>query len=76
MSNDATFSASRKRLATGSWDNTARISDAAGGQKMLTLRGHAGFVESVAFSPDGKRLATGGDDTIIWDATSGQEMLS
>jgi eukaryotic-like serine/threonine-protein kinase len=45
---------------------------------LLTLRGHADYVSSVAFSPDGKRLATGsGDKTVkIWDAATGREMLT
>ena len=28
------------RLATGSWDGTAKVWDAAGGRELLTLRGH------------------------------------
>jgi WD40 repeat protein len=36
------------------------------------------FVMSVAFSADGKRLVSAGDDQTVkvWDATSGQEMLT
>ena len=33
--------------------------DAATGQEMLTLKGHTNAVMSVAFSPDGKRIASG-----------------
>ena len=38
--------------------------------------GHSSFVSSVSFSPDGRRIVSGGDRTIrIWDAESGQELL-
>jgi GTPase SAR1 family protein len=38
------------------------------------LTGHSGWVNSVAFSPDGKRAASGADDNAvkIWDIESGQ----
>jgi len=32
---------------------------------LLTLRGHTGYVFSVAWSPDGKRLATGSNDKTV-----------
>ena len=41
-----------------------------------TLRGHESRVNSVTFSPDGIRLASGSDDTTIriWDTITGEEL--
>jgi len=41
-----------------------------------TLKGHTGWVNSVAFSPDGKQIVSGGADKtlIIWDANTGKEL--
>jgi WD40 repeat protein len=47
-----------------------------------TLKGHTSEVTSLAFSPDGKRLASGSGnfdkpgEVKVWDTTTGQELLS
>ena len=44
----------------------------------MTIKGHAGHVRSIAFAPDGKRLATGSSEGIVrlWEVATGQELLA
>ena len=65
------FSPDGNWLATASYDNTVIIWDAADSRGGLTFR-----VDLTVFSPDGKRLATGGHMVKIWDVASGQELLT
>ena len=47
--------------------------------RLSSFTGHTGWVESVEWSPDGKRLASagGGDASVrVWDALAGEELLS
>jgi WD40 repeat protein len=64
------------RLATASWDRTAKVWEAVSGKELLTLSGHTNAVHSVSWSPDGKRVATESFDgtTKIWDANNGREL--
>jgi WD40 repeat protein len=76
------FSADGKRPGPGDW--TVKVWDLQTGKAILTLKGHAEGITSVAFSPDGKRLASaaggrfGGEpgEVKVWDAQTGQEALT
>jgi WD40 repeat protein/serine/threonine protein kinase len=65
----AALSPDFRRLASASLDHTVKVWDALTGQPTLTLKGHTAAVTSIAFSPDGKRLATGGGGQ--WGAGGG-----
>jgi len=76
------FSPDGKILASGSCgkqegylcvQGEIKLWDVARGTEIRTLRGHTSDVYSVAFSPDGKILASGsGDNTIqLWDVAKG-----
>jgi WD40 repeat protein/transcriptional regulator with XRE-family HTH domain len=54
------------------------IWNAATGKEILTLPHQNANVRSAAFSPDGKRIVTTGDDRTakVWDAENGQELMT
>nr|WP_255216021.1 TIR domain-containing protein [Pseudenhygromyxa sp. WMMC2535] len=68
------FSPDGNRIATASWDNTARLWDANDGKLLATLDAHSSGVTAVAFSPDGNRIATASWDNTarLWDANDGK----
>jgi WD40 repeat protein len=81
---DAVFSPDAGKVAatTGRWSKEkkewvgeVRISDVKGGDKLASFLGHGAEIERVAYSPDGKLLATGSEDgtAVLWDVAAGKE---
>ncbi|MEJ7616205.1 MAG: hypothetical protein WKF30_04360 [Pyrinomonadaceae bacterium] len=74
-----TISPDGRIMATGSNDDkTVKLWDVASGRELATLHGHAGPIQSLAFSPDGRRLATGSEDHTVklWDVATRQELIT
>jgi WD40 repeat protein/serine/threonine protein kinase len=59
-------------------DRTIRLWDPTTGQEIRSLRKHVGSVHSLAFNPDGTRLASAGSDRVIriWDPHSGRVLAN
>src|SRR5262249_52359750 len=77
---DVAFTPDGKTLATASWDKDrnnspdhtdcmVKLWGVASGRERATLTGHTTFVTSIAFSPDGKKLASAaaGGTIMLWD---------
>src|SRR5438128_290370 len=49
-----------------------------GPKERANLQGHTDYVQTVAFSPDGKTLASGSMDATIklWDTTASKELIT
>ncbi|MEJ2302091.1 MAG: protein kinase [Anaerolineales bacterium] len=74
------FSPDGTRIATGGGGDSslAKIWDVSTGEMLLSLSGHSEPINKLAFSEDGKRIATASADRTVkvWDAYTGREQLS
>jgi hypothetical protein len=65
-------------MASAHWDGTVRIWDTMSGRELLILRGHVDSALGVAYSPDGRRLASVDvrGTVRVWDTIGGHELLA
>jgi WD40 repeat protein/serine/threonine protein kinase len=73
---DVAFSPDGTRLVTAGADGLAILWDAVSGQQLMTLAGHTDSLHSLAWSPDGRYIATTSDEddtsVRVWNATTGE----
>lgn len=60
-----------RAFATASHDGKIRVCDAASRKVMRTIDAHDSLAWSIAYSPDGKLIASGAGDIRIWNADTG-----
>ncbi|MCH7729753.1 MAG: hypothetical protein IH991_25275 [Planctomycetes bacterium] len=76
---DVLFSPDGKTLATAEVDGVVMLYEVATGGIRRQLAGHEGRIRGLAFSADGKRLATGGSvdlTALVWDLASRTDGLA
>jgi WD40 repeat protein len=68
------FSPDGKCLATGSDDKTIKLWNVESQKEIATLEGKSSGIQSLAFSPDGKYLVSGGTIIKLWSVESKKEV--
>ena len=77
----ARYSPDGTKIATGSWDNSAKIWDVESKKvirKLEGVKGHTSHVNSTVFSADGTRLLTASDDGTakLWNIDTGDVLFT
>jgi hypothetical protein len=64
------------RIFAAAVENAITLIDLQTGKTLFKATGHTGMVMALAFSPDGKRLVSGGQDKAahLWDVPTGKEL--
>ena len=66
------------RLASGAWDNTVQLWDAADGRFVFIHAEHLSWINAVVWSPNSTRIASASNDGAVhvWDASTGREVFT
>lgn len=71
----AALSPDGSKVLAGTSEKVAILWDTASGRQMRTFPGHSWGVDSVAFSPDGRRVCISGHESAtMWDVTNGEKL--
>jgi WD40 repeat protein len=74
----AAFSKDASLILLGAKDGSLGLyrTGAATPKDVVTLKGHTALVRCAVFTPDGKKVITGGDDRLarVWDVATGKEL--
>jgi WD40 repeat protein len=67
------FLPEKKVLALGQSGNALRVWEAPSGRSVSPMEGHTSLITTLQFSPDGKKVLSGGTDGVrVWNAATGK----